>query len=388
MKRILPFLTIAVLVIGLGYAFRNYLPQKAAPPTVAEQAAPEIVVKSYKIVEVARGLHVPWSMAFTSPNRMLITERNGKIRAVVDGKLAEKPLYAFSEVKEQSEAGLLGLTIDPEYQKNKFFYVSLTYVKNGSDLLKVVRLIDKGDVAEVERIILDNVAASNNHDGSRIKFGPDKKLYITTGDATKKDLAQKKDSLNGKMLRLNSDGSVPLDNPTLGSAIYSYGHRNSQGFDWDPRNGNLWATEHGPSGFDGPGGGDEINLIKAGRNYGWPLVSHENKMAGTESPKLLFTPAVAPSGATFYGGDLLPQFKNNFFFAALRGQGIYRIIINDDRPDEIASFEKLADINLGRIREIIVGPEGAIYFSTSNTDGRGTIKKGDDKIYKIVPNGK
>ena len=237
----------------------------------------------------------------------------------------------------------------------------------------------------IDKIILDKVEASSNHDGSRIKFGPDGKLYVTTGDATKKDLAQDLKSLNGKMLRLNSDGSVPLDNPTFGSAVYSYGHRNSQGFDWDPRTGKLWATEHGPSGFDGPGGGDEINLIKRGSNYGWPLVSHEKTMIGTEAPKLLFTPAAAPSGATFYTGDRLPQFKNNFFFGALRGEGVYRLVIEDEK---VVSFEKMAKIELGRIREIIEGPDGAIYFSTSNTDGRGRVRKGDDKIYKIVPDGK
>ncbi len=388
MKKTLPFLSVVVVAIGLLVAGRNYWKTRPAPAETIPTATETATTKSYKVVEVAHGLHVPWAMAFTNPNRLLLTERNGRIRVVADGKLVEKPLYTFPDVWEQSEAGLLGLAVDGEYLTNKYLYTSLTYVRNGDYFLKVVRLKDEGDKATIDRVILDNIAASGNHDGSRIKFGPDKKLYITTGDATKKELAQNKDSLNGKMLRLNSDGSVPSDNPTFGSAVYSYGHRNSQGFDWDSRNGKLWATEHGPSGFDGPGGGDEINLIKPGRNYGWPLVSHEKRLAGTEASKLLFTPAVAPSGAMFYKGDLLPQFKNNFFFAALRGEGIYRVVIDESKPEEAASFEKLAGIDLGRIREIVEGPDGAIYFSTSNTDGRGRERTGDDKIYKIVPNGK
>ncbi|MFZ2201798.1 MAG: PQQ-dependent sugar dehydrogenase [Microgenomates group bacterium] len=390
MKKILPLLSIIVVAIGLSSVFRNYLPTQVRPlATVSEPATTKSAVsRGYKIAEVVRGLHVPWAVAFTGARRILLTERNGRIRAIVDGKLVERPVYTFPDVWENSEAGLLGLAVDPEYLTNKFIYASLTYVRNGNHLLKVVRLKDEGDKATIDKIILDKVEASSNHDGSRIKFGPDKKLYVTTGDATKKDLAQDLKSLNGKMLRLNSDGSVPSDNPTFGSAVYSYGHRNSQGFDWDSRNGKLWATEHGPSGFDGPGGGDEINLIKPGRNYGWPLVSHEKRLAGTEASKLLFTPAVAPSGAMFYKGDLLPQFKNNFFFAALRGEGIYRVVIDESKPEEAASFEKLAGIDLGRIREIVEGPDGAIYFSTSNTDGRGRERTGDDKIYKIVPNGK
>ncbi|MBI1871989.1 PQQ-dependent sugar dehydrogenase [Candidatus Collierbacteria bacterium] len=220
------------------------------------------------------------------------------------------------------------------------------------------------------------------HDGCRIKFGPDNKLYITLGEAAQKDLAQKLDSLNGKILRINADGSIPADNPFRGSPIYSYGHRNPQGIDWDPQTNLLWATEHGPSGADGPGGGDEINLIKEGANYGWPLVSHDKTYPGTEFPKLLFTPAVAPAAGMFYRGDLFPEFKNNFFFAALRGEGIYRLVIAGDK---VISFEKLSGIDVGRIREIVEGPDGAIYFTTSNRDGRGKLREGDDKIYRIVP---
>ncbi len=146
----------------------------------------------------------------------------------------------------------------------------------------------------------------------------------------------------------------------------------------------MYETEHGPSVFDGPAGGDEVNVIVAGDNYGWPLVSHENSREGLVSPKLVFTPAVAPGSGSFYSGEVIPQFKNNFFFGALKGEGIIRVVVDDKNPTEVVWFEKLDIGNLGRIREVKESPDGKLYFSTSNRDGRGVIRDGDDKIYAIV----
>ena len=208
---------------------------------------------------------------------------------------------------------------------------------------------------------------------------------MTTGDATEGKLAQRLDSLAGKILRLNSDGSRPSDNPFPDSLVWSLGHRNPQGIAWHPKTGVMYETEHGPSLVDGPAGGDEVNVIVAGANYGWPLVSHEKTRDGTVAPITLFTPAEAPASAVIYGGSLLPQFFGNLFFGALKGEGLVRIVIDDDDPEKVMRIEKLDNVRFGRIRDVAQGPDGAIYFSTSNRGGRGEPTGADDRIFRIVP---
>ena len=223
------------------------------------------------------------------------------------------------------------------------------------------------------------------HAGCRLRFGPDDKLYISTGDATNKESAQDLNSLAGKILRINADGSIPADNPFFNSVIFSYGHRNPQGFDWHPESGVLVATEHGPSGNDGPRGGDEVNIIKAGNNYGWPIVSHEKSQEGLIDPVILFTPAEAPGSGMFYRGSVFPQFTNTFLFGVLRGEGIIQVVFDDNAAGKVVSYQKLPDINVGRVRDLVEAPDGTIYFSTSNTDGRGQVYEGDDHIYRLIP---
>lgn len=331
----------------------------------------------------AGNLFVPWSLVFTGKDRMLVTERNGKVRVILNGILQEKPLKTFEDVSAGGEEGLMGLTLDPDYANNKFLYISYAY-DNGDNLnVKVVRFKDEDEKLTGEKLIIDGIPAERYHAGCRIKFGPDGKLYITTGDAGERDLAQDKDNLFGKILRINPDGTVPDDNPYPDNPVWSYGHRNPQGIDWYPGTDVLFSTEHGPSGFDGPGGGDEVNIIEKGGNYGWPVVSHKKSAEGMISPVLEFTPAIAPASGMFYRSDSIPGYKNNFFFGCLRGKGIVRVILNDKNPREIISFEKADLSGIGRIRDITEGPDGAIYFSTSNRDGRGSVKDGDDKIYRI-----
>ena len=337
----------------------------------------------YQLIQVANNLYVPWSLVFTDPEKLLVTERDGKIRQIIDNQLDPDPLIQLNEVVSEGETGLMGMDLHPDYQTNHYLYVCLTYAHDNTLFNKIERLIDHKDYISHDQIIFDRIPAANNHAGCRVKFGPDSKLYITTGDALQRNLAQDLNSLAGKILRLNDDGSIPVDNPFPSSPVYSYGHRNPQGLAWHPQ-GQLFATEHGPSGFDGPSGGDELNLISSGQNYGWPLVSHDKTHPDTISPLLVFTPAEAPSGALIYTGSLFPQFKNNLFFTALRGSGIFHVILNDQDPTTILSYQKL-EINLGRIRDITQSPDGFIYFSTSNRDGRGQTKDGDDKIYRLEP---
>lgn len=337
---------------------------------------------AYEVEEVAKGLEVPWSIVWTSPSRMLVSERPGRIRIIENGELLDAPLHLFPEVVSRAEEGLMSLAIHPHHAENRFVYAVYAYSLGGKMYDKVVRFRDEGDSISEVTTILDRIPAAQYHAGSRLAFSPDGKLYITTGDATDRNIAQDLDSRGGKILRLNDDGTIPSDNPFPNSPVWSYGHRNPQGIAW--LGSEMYETEHGPSGFDGPGGGDEVNRIVRGGNYGWPLVSHERKREGTVFPLALYTPAEAPASAMIYTGTVFPQFKNNLFFGALRGEGLWRLVIDENDPDKISGQEKIFT-GYGRIRDVAIGPDGYIYFSTSNRDGRGFPAAEDDRIFRIVP---
>jgi len=385
---IIAFLLIAIFVLGyFRGSLSPTLTRVVIPlPLGSPAASPSAPVSpvNYRIEEVVSSLSVPWSIVFTSPSRMLVTERPGNIRIIENGELVSSPLINFPETVSKAEEGSMGLALHPNYSLNKHIYVSLAYESGGNTYIKVERIVDAGKTAVRDKVIIDKIPAATLHAGSRIKFGPDGMLYITSGDATKKELAQDKSSLAGKILRITGEGGIPQDNPTTASPVYSYGHRNPQGIDWHPQTGNLYSTEHGPSGFDGQGGGDELNLIQKGMSYGWPIVSHQRSAQGHVSPLVVWTPAVAPASATFYRGSVFPQFTNDLFFGGLVGEGLFRVTL-DSFGKNVVSWEKLPDINYGRIREVVSGPDGFIYFSTSNTDGRGRIRSGDDKIFRLVP---
>lgn len=390
---------LAILSLGgiavFGYQVIHYLawgqtqPKDWSDPIIvnakqfAEQTTILPVTVPYQVEVVATDLFVPWSLVFTSSERILVTERSGTIRIIERGQLQVEPLVEFTEVSSSGEEGLMGLTKDPHYDDNHWLYLCLAYDNAGQLMDKVIRVNDNGTSVSDATVLFDAIPAAQYHAGCRVQFGPDEKLYITTGDATDKNIAQDLSSLGGKILRINADGSIPSDNPWSNSPVWSYGHRNSQGLAWHPVTQQLFATEHGPSGFDGPAGGDEINLIERGANYGWPLVSHTNTKADTVVPLLVFTPAVAPAAALFYSGDVFPQFKNNLLFTGLKGEGIYRVILSDRDNRSVVSYERINDINVGRIREIIQSPDGLIYFTTSNRDGRGEVRGGDDKMYRL-----
>jgi len=371
-------------LIGAGVYFVYMGPrlQRGEVHQVGEMPAPSESVPE-KIEEVAGGLEVPWSLVFTSPTRILVSERPGRIRVIENGTLLEKPLHTLPEVISHAEEGLMSLALHPQYAQNKLVYAVYAHRTERGLFDRVVRFRDGGSSVSQMTTILDGIPAAQYHAGSRLAFGPDGKLYITTGDATDREIAQDLASLGGKILRVNDDGSIPGDNPFPNSPVWSYGHRNPQGLAW--RGANLYETEHGPSTFDGPPGGDEVNRIVKGGNYGWPLVSHEKTYPNTEPPLLVFTPAEAPASAMIYSGKMFPQFKDNLFFGALIGEGLVRVVLSDTDPDGIASYEKMADVEYGRIRDVAESPEGYIYFTTSNRDGRGDPAESDDRIFRIVP---
>jgi aldose sugar dehydrogenase len=340
----------------------------------------------FRVELIAGNLEVPWAIAFSPDGRIFLTERPGRVRVIENGKLHPDPVATIKDVEQTGESGLMDLTLHPQFTANRFLYLAYAYRGEGQRV-RIVRYRETDNGLVEPKVIIENIPAARFHAGTRARFGPDGKLYITTGDATDRQLAQQLNSLAGKTLRLNDDGSVPPDNPFVKQQnarpeIWSYGHRNAQGIAWQPGTGLQFQTEHGPSGFDGPGGGDEVNIVERGKNYGWPVIHHQQTQAGMESPLLEYTPAIAPASAMFYRGSAFPQFNGNFFFGNLRGETIIRVVLDSRR---IVSQERILEKQYGRIREVAEGIDGVIYFSTSNRDGRGTPAHDDDRILRLVP---
>jgi aldose sugar dehydrogenase len=318
---------------------------------------------------VAARLDTPWALAFAADGRLFVTERAGRIRLVVAGRLLGTPV-AVLPVVERGESGLMGLALDARFDDNGRLYVCYTAAGRGGGVVnRVGRLTVRDGVAAQEVVVLDAMPAASVHDGCRLKFGPDGKLYVTMGDAAQPELAQQRESPAGKILRLNSDGSVPPDNPFAGSPVYSLGHRNPQGLAWD-RRGRLIAAEHGPSARD------EVNHIRPGANYGWPRVegrAGDSRYADpiAESGRQTW----APSGIAIRGDEL--------FVAGLRGRQLVRMTLGPNL--EVTRVSALLEGSYGRLRDVVVGPDGALYVATSNRDGRGQPATEDDRILKVSP---
>lgn len=348
----------------------------------ADILASEFPEHGLRVETVAENLTVPWSVAFAPDGRMFLTERHGNVRVIEDGVLRTEPMLTLSVGR--NEGGLLGIAIDPDFENNRHVYLYYTYVEFMSVYNRVSKFTESDNKLYDEMILVDKVPGAAIHDGGRIRFGPDNTLYITTGDAANRMLSQDPLSLAGKILRINTDGTIPDDNPFAGSPVYSYGHRNPQGLDWDPSTGILVISEHGPSGERGFAH-DEINVIHPGKNYGWPHV------VGSESDPLYVDPAFhtgntawAPSGISFYNGDKIPSLKGKLLVANLRGSHLH--VFDVDTEQNKATSEKSLFVGtFGRLRDVSIGHDGHIYILTSNLDGRGSPTINDDRVLKIVP---
>jgi glucose/arabinose dehydrogenase len=321
-------------------------------------------VENGPVVEVvAKDLEIPWEIVILPDARLLVTERPGRVLIIGE----EQEVIEIENVTQIGEGGLLGAVIHPDFENNKYIYLYYTTGQADNLTNRVVRYVLDGNELTEDREIISGIGGASYHDGGRMAFGPDGYLYITTGDAGNVDSAQETDSLLGKILRLDEDGNIPEDNP-FGNGVYSYGHRNPQGLAWDDQ-GRLWSTEHGPSGSDT--GQDELNLIEIGQNYGWPLFTGDASEEGFIPPVIQSGKNVtwAPAGAVFYEG--------NIYFTGLRGNGLYEYEI------ETGDLNKYLDGVYGRLRALTLGPDGYLYISTSNRDGRGEVRDGDDKILKV-----
>jgi glucose/arabinose dehydrogenase len=360
---------VLVLLVVAGFLFKDTIKSWFFAPT---QSNIEVGVQTPEDVPdvpfgvFAEGLDTPWSITFLPNGDMLATERLGAVRRIgEDGKT-----FLVEGVSETSEGGLLGIALDPEFAQNNTVYVYLTATIAGNLQNRVDQYTLENDTLGFEKTILGSIPAASYHNGGAIAFGPDKKLYITTGDAAQSQLAQNTSSLAGKVLRINGDGSIPNDNP-FGNAVWSYGHRNPQGITWDGE-GRLWSVEHGQSGIDGGSGLDELNIIEKGANYGWPTIRGDQSAAGMRQPVVHSGTAEtwAPAGIAYADGAL--------FFAGLRGQSLYQATINEDAS---VSLKRHFTSKYGRLRAVAVKGK-TLYFSTSNKDGRGTPSATDDRIFQ------
>lgn len=325
-------------------------------------------------------LEIPWDIAFLPNNNLLVTERSGRLlHLAADGS---RTLIHDESVVTRGEGGLLGVTLHPQFATNQFIYLYFSAPgSSGNTENRVERYKLKSDKLTDKQVIVSGIPGAIYHDGGRMEFGPrDGLLYITTGDATTPRIAQDLNSLGGKILRLKDDGTIPADNPFVSrggkaAMVYSYGHRNPQGLAWDSA-GQLWSTEHGRSGVTS--GLDEINLIKPGANYGWPESEGDNVEPGT------VTPALHSGSADTWAPASLVYLNGSLFFGGLRGEALYEAVLAGDKVVELKTHLYQ---EYGRIRTVRVGPDGFLYLTTSNRDGRGQVKTGDDKIIKLDPRG-
>ena len=363
-------LLVVIIAVGAWYTGFGQSPQLQTPVFVApavENENTETVEPRVALEVIAEGLTVPWEVLFLPDGELLVTERPGRVVLLPSGRLFE-----VDDVSSTGEGGLLGAVLHPDFANNNWVYLYQT-TEDGLGLKnKIVRYVLSDDALTRDRIIFDNIPGARFHDGGRIVFGPDGFLYVTVGDALRADEAANPDTLEGTLLRLTDEGEPVPGNP-FGTEVYSYGHRNAQGLAWDSA-GNLWSSEHGRS--VGGSGYDEINLITPGGDYGWPDSEGERVAAGTVAPTRHSTADItwAPGGLVYHEGSL--------YMPGLRGETLYEAVL--DGIDIVAWHEHLVG-EYGRLRTVVVSPDGYLYLTTSNQDGRGEPAATDDRLIRIDP---
>lgn len=395
---------VAVVLAGSGIIAESASAVQVSPPVVGPlppmPAAVYVPAPSGVRVEVvATGLDVVWSLAFSPDGRLFLTEKPGRIRVIEqDGQLEAEPWMTLEHVHSWGEAGLLGLALHPDFPSEPWVYVMYTTLKAGQPVNRVARIRETAGRGGAEEVLLDDIpgAQRTNHNGGRLRFGPDGMLWVGTGDAYDPARAQDIESTSGGVLRLDPSGSIPSDNPWADNPRWAYGLRNVQALAWHPSTGALFAGDHGPTSEwrgEAIADRDELNIIERGKNYGWPLVVGAPGEEGFEDPLLVFVPSAPPADLVFYTADLMPQFRGDLFYGSLRGETLMRIRFQDTSdPHRVTAIERWFNTAArgqsvhGRIRSLAVAPDGALYLGTGNRF-RGQPREGDDRVLRIVPEG-
>jgi glucose/arabinose dehydrogenase len=348
----------------------------------SDAQAPDGAIRSeqatFRVVPVATGLEHPWGMAFLPGVDIVVTERPGRLRIVRDGELLPEPIEGVPPVYASGQGGLLDVALDPEFASNRVIYLSYAATGDGANSTRVARArLGNGRLEDLEVIFMaEPLVRSSYHFGSRLAFDPQGHLFITVGERGEGDRAQDLGDHNGSVIRLHPDGSVPEDNPFVGVAgarpqIFSYGHRNAQGLAIHAETGIPWLHEHGAR------GGDEVNIVRPGVNYGWPVITYGIDYSGAPigegthkegmaQPIHYWVPSIAPSGMAFYDGDAFPEWQGDLFVGALRSELLARLELDGER---VLEEERLLEDTLGRIRDVEVGPDGYLYLLTDERDG-------------------
>ncbi|PUU94481.1 sorbosone dehydrogenase family protein [Halanaerobium sp.] len=369
-----------ILILSFSFSLQAQIQVGEFPQNVKSEFVLEPA--NIEIESWLRNLNVPWELVFLpESNRALITERDGRVLQVEKNKL-QNDSYLELNINSRGEGGLMGMAAHPDFPEEPYIYLMYTYTKSNRNLYnRVSRFRDQGEQAVEEEVLIDEIPAGNNHNGGRIAFGPDGMLYITTGDTFNREIAQDLDNLGGKILRLTPEGKIPEDNPFGNSPIYSLGHRNPQGLAWHPETGELFISDHGPSGEDGLRAKDRIKIVEAGSNFGWPEKIGYFENGKYANPLIMWKNAVPPSGMTFYQGDL--------YVATLGSQSLVKIKLNKiNNQYNVKKIEHLfndgqALSTYGRIRTAVLGPDNYLYFLTNNRDGRGRPRENDDQILRF-----
>ncbi len=325
--------------------------------------------------KVVTGLEVPWAIGFLPDGSYLVTERPGRVRLVQNNVLAPQSVLTLY-VGEEGEGGLLGLAVDPDFSDNRRFYVYYTATDGNENVNRLARyrLGDAPTTATLEQVLIDQIPAGTFHNGGRIKFGPDGALYVATGDARDPELSQDPGSRAGKILRVNPDSGATEN--------FISGVRNVQGFDWW-NNDALVVSDHGPSGELGLTGRDEISIARQGNNLGWPNITSCQETSGQVTPFLSWDEALPPGGLVVYGGALLPSFRDSILVTALGSTHLQRVVLNAD-GNVTHEMYLTGSSGFGRLRDVVVAPDGALLITTSNCDGRGSCGAEKDVILRVV----